>query len=277
MEIKLLALDLDDTTLNERSELSPGNRAALLEAHRQGIEIVIASGRAYDTLPREMLSFPGVRNAITSNGAGVYRVDTGEVILHRTLPEGAVEQILRLTEGLHLTFEAFVDGKAYCDRRFHENPFEFVENASGAAYVRATRRPVEDIVAFIREHRKELDSLDLVVDGPETKREMEQRLKTVDSVYITSSESRLIGLSHRDCGKHRALAFLCEYLGIPRETVVAFGNGDNDADMLSWAGLGVAVANASPGCLAAGDLVAENYLEDGVGKTLKRLFAENKS
>lgn len=274
MEIKLLALDLDDTTHNDRSELSPLNCASLMEAHKRNMEIVIASGRAYDTLPREMVSFPGVRYAITSNGAAVYRVDTGETIFHRTVPETAVEQILELCRGRHLTFEAFVDGRAYCAQSYVDDPYEFMADDAVAAYVRRSRRPVPDIQDFILTHISRLDSLDLVVGTPEMKETMLEELTTVSEVYITSSVPRLIEISHKDCGKHRALEFLCGQLGVPREAVMAFGNGDNDADMLRWAGIGVAVANASPDCLAAADIVTEDYLSDGVGKTLNRLFSE---
>lgn len=272
MTPKLLALDLDDTTLNLESRLSPGNKAALLRAKEMGLEIVIASGRAYETLPKEMLCFPGIHYAICSNGAGVYEVSTGKAILHRTIPPTAVASILKLCRGEHLTYEAFLDGKAYCDRSYVEDPYTFGADEIIAAYVRSARRPVENILDFIREHIEDLDALDLVVGSQELKQKMMGKLEIVDGVYITSSVPRLIEISRHDCGKHRALEFLCDKLGIQREAVIAFGNGDNDAEMLSWAGVGVAVGNATAACKAAADLVAEDYLEDGVAKALGRLL-----
>ena len=68
------------------------------------------------------------------------------------------------------------------------------------------------------------------------------------------------------------LAFLTAHLGIPREAVCAFGNADNDADMLEWAGMGIAVANGSPACLAAADAVTGHYLEDGVAQAFDGLL-----
>lgn len=272
MTPKLLALDLDDTTLNRESRLSPGNRAALLRANERGMEIVIASGRAYETLPKEMLTFPGVRYAICSNGAGVYDVSTGEAILHRTIPEAAVETIVALCRGEALTFEAFVQGRAYCDRSYIENPYAFGADESVAAYVRSARRPVESILDFIREHQGSLDALDLVVGGPVLKEKMLKKLEAIGEVYITSSVPRLIEISHRDSGKHRALEFLCQHLDLPREAVIAFGNGDNDAEMLAWAGIGVAVANATDRCKAAADMVTGDYLADGVAMALDQLL-----
>ena len=86
------------------------------------------------------------------------------------------------------------------------------------------------------------------------------------------SMPRLVEISDIQCGKHRALAFLADYLGIPQEKVCAFGNADNDADMLLWAGTGIAVANSSPACLRAADVVTAHYLEDGVAQALKKCF-----
>lgn len=268
----LLALDLDDTTLDRESRLSSGNREALLRATEMGIQLVIASGRAFDTLPRELVEFPGVHYAICSNGATVCETATGQTLLRRTLPPRAVDEILRLTEGAGITYEAFVEGRAYCDREYIAHPEAYGADAATAAYVRSARRPVENITEFIRKHRQELEAVDLVVRSPEQKRAMTELMGQVDDVYITSSAPRLVELSHRDCGKHRALEFLCTRLGIPREGVVAFGNGDNDREMLAWAGVGVAVANGTPLCRDAADMITGNHWEDGVAAALEKLL-----
>ena len=86
MAIKCIALDLDGTTLDQDGRLPEANRKAMEDAITQGIEIVIASGRAYDTLPQEVLSIKGIGWAITSNGAAVYRVPEGEAAFRSTLP-----------------------------------------------------------------------------------------------------------------------------------------------------------------------------------------------
>ena len=78
MALKCIALDLDGTTLDKDGKLPEENRKEIEEAIAQGIEIVIASGRAYDTLPKEVLDIQGIGWAITSNGAAVYRLPQGE-------------------------------------------------------------------------------------------------------------------------------------------------------------------------------------------------------
>ena len=73
-DIKLVALDLDRTTLNSESHLSEVNRQALIDAISNGVHVCIASGRAFDTLPEDVISVPGIEYAITSNGAAIYRI-----------------------------------------------------------------------------------------------------------------------------------------------------------------------------------------------------------
>ena len=82
MPIQCIALDLDRTTLDGEGRLSPGNRRALEYAIAKGVHIVIASGRSFASLPRDVIAVPGIEYAITSNGADVYHVPTG-TRLHR--------------------------------------------------------------------------------------------------------------------------------------------------------------------------------------------------
>ena len=272
MTPKLIALDLDETTLDRQSRLSPGNRAALEAAISMGIQIVIASGRSLDTLPQEMTHFPGIRYAICGNGAMVYDLAAQRILVQHFLPAGTARAVLWLSQGEFLTYEGFVDGCAYAQSDYVNRPTDYLCGENSAAYIQATRRPVPDIAAFLVEHETRLDSLDIVVGNLQVKETMMQRLKNLSGVYITSSVPHLIEISNEACGKHRGLAFLAEHLGIPREAVCAFGNADNDADMLKWAGMGIAVANGSPACRAAADVITADYLEDGVAQAFDGLL-----
>lgn len=269
---KLIALDLDETLLDSRSMLPSRNRAALLRAAEAGIHIVVASGRSYDSLPAEMLELPGVQYAISSNGAAVCEAKTGKVLRQRTLPRAAVHEILRRSKDAFLTYEAFVQGKPYAQKDYILAPQRYMADDQTVRYVRSTRYPVENIVEFILEHDSELDCLDLVVGSMSVKEQMMEAMASIPDVYLTTSVPRLVELSHRDCGKHRGLQFLSELLDIAPSQVVAFGNADNDADMLRWAGCGIAVANGSPRCLEAADLVTDHYLSEGVASALERWF-----
>lgn len=269
---KLLALDLDETTLDRQGRLPPENRRALEAAIARGIHVVVATGRAMASISEEMREFPGIEYAIGGNGATLFRLKTGEILRHCMLPEEIPAQVLELSRGENLTYEAVVDGTAHGQQDYIDDPTRYMADARTAAYVQSTRRPVPDIQAFIRAHRGELESMDLVLGDLATKQRMQEKLKTLDGVYITSSVPRLLEISHQNSGKHRALRWLAEYLNIAPGECAAFGNGNNDAEMLRWAGTGVAVKNATEICLGAADYVTADHDDAGVAKALKTLW-----
>ena len=272
MDIKCIALDLDRTTLNEHARLSGNNREALEYAISKGIHIVIASGRGFDSLPEDVLSIPGIEYAITSNGASVYHIPSGKRLMSYTLTPRSVQEILALTAGHHVAYEAFIDGIAYAQADYVENPGLYGA-ANAAQYIRNTRRPVPNFQTFLLEHRHELESIDLVVSSEAQKTELWDLLqRNVSDIYITSSVHQLLELSHRDAGKHSGVRYVADLLGLVPAQIAAFGDGDNDADMLAYVGCGIAVANASPACLAAADFVTGHHQEDGVARGIREIL-----
>lgn len=273
MNISCIALDLDRTTLRSDGTLSAVTRDALLKAMGQGIHVVIASGRSFATLPAEVLSVPGIEYAITSNGAAVYHVPTGKRLHSYILHPSSVEAILRLTADEPVTYEAFVEGRAYADADYVRNPVKYGASAGAVAYVQRTRHMEEDIVGFIRAHIHELDSVDVIVrDGDEKDRIQAILRAEIFDIYTTSSVPQLLEISHMDAGKHSGLRFILERLRLPIETAAAFGDGENDADMLEFVGCGIAVENAVPLCKAAADHVTLSNDEDGVAHAMHHIL-----
>lgn len=273
MSIKCIALDLDRTTLNREGKLSAENRKALEELIEKGVEVVIASGRAYDTLPEEVTALPGIRYAVCGNGAAVYDLRSDNCIRRCLLSEEAVEAVLAATEKEMVCYEGIIEGVAYADREYVENPMKFNAQPQAVAYVQSTRRMRDDIVAFLRENKHRLDSIDIIVRGEETKRRIWRRLEeTVKGVYITSSVEQLLEIADEQAGKKAGVAFVADRLGLRREEIAAFGDADNDIDMLQYAGIGIAMANASAGCRAAADYITRHHAEDGVAYGVREIL-----
>ena len=273
MDIKCIALDLDRTTLNAQSRLSDGNRAALEFASSRGVHIVIASGRPLGSLPPDVLSVPGVEYAITSNGAAVYHLPTQKRLAHYTLSESAVDHILQLTADLPYELETFIDGRAYAGAAFLSSPTSFGAPETSVGYFQRTRTPVENIRKFMQGHLSALESIDLILtkgaDLPALRHLFQDRLS---DCYITSSVPHLLEISDQHCGKHTGVQAIAQELGLAPSQIAAFGDGDNDVDMLQYVGCGIAVANASPACLAAADKITGHYDKDGVAAAIYELL-----
>ena len=284
MEIKCIALDLDRTTLDSQGHLSEENRTAIGRAASAGVHVVVASGRSLDSLPAEITEIPGVRYAITSNGAAVYDLCERKCLRQFKMTPESVEDILRHTEQgrmkieyleeTEISYEAFIDGRAFAESRYVADPVRFGAMPQAIPYIQSTRRPIEDMRTFIREHKSELDCIDLVVKSEEMKNKLWKNLwENVSDVYITSSVKQLLEISHRDAGKESGAKFLLEYLGLTREELAAFGDGDNDSGLLKYAGIGFAVANASPECRDAADEIVASNDENGVAQGINKILA----
>ena len=262
-------MDLDDTTLGSDSHLAPETEKALKRAVKAGIEVVVASGRAFKALPAEILGIGGISYAITTNGASIEHVPDGRRTMSLSLKPGSVMRILELFGSERL--EAFVDGQPYCDAEYAADPLRYGCAPAYVEYVRTTRKPVADMRGFILQNIDRLDSIDVLSKPGAHHDELRKKASMLENVYVTSSSPRLVEISDADAGKGAALKRLCAMLGVPSEQAAAFGNGDNDADMLRFAGLGVAVKNASKSCLEAADCVCASNDELGVAQMINKI------
>lgn len=267
---KLIALDLDETLLDENSKLTDQNKKALIQAQKLGTELIIATGRAYETVPKEILEFSNIQYAITGNGAAIYNTVSGTAIRRKTLPKKAAEQIIIAMQGIDIAYETFVDGKAYASRNYLEQLNTFLMDDQRINYVKDTRHPVTNIQKFIGSN--ELDSIAVIPRSLEVRAEALRRLKLLKDVYVTSSHIRLIEINHPDSTKASGLQFLAELIGVDQQDTAAFGNADNDAEMLQWAGCGIAMKEASAMCKAAADYITGSYRENGVAEAFHTLW-----
>ena len=298
MKIKCIALDLDRTTLDSQGHLSEENRTAIESAVADGVHVVVASGRSLDSLPAEITDIKGIRYAITSNGAAVYDLSERKCLRQFKMTPASAEDILRHTEPermkdaygeaagmsevemseIEISYEAFIDGKAFAESRYVADPVRFGAMPQAISYIQDTRAPVEDMRTFICEHKSELDCIDLVVKNEDMKRKLWKNLQeSVRDVYITSSVRQLLEISHRDAGKESGAKFLLEYLGLAREELAAFGDGDNDSGLLQYAGIGFAVANASLECRDAADEIVASNDDNGVAQGINKILRKSGS
>lgn len=262
-----IALDLDGTTLDHQGNLSRENRTAIEYAISLGVHIIIASGRSFQSLPKSVTEIPGIEYAVTSNGASVCQVSTGEKLQNYMIEKKVIHKILELTQDEEIVYEAFIDGHAYADIAYVNDPIRYGASPEAVEYVKGTRQFVEDMPAFMKAHAGELESMDIVVRNLELKKRICNKLECIsDKIYLTSSVDQLVEIADKNAGKASGLRYLKEHLQIPREHMAAFGNADNDIDMIEYAGYGYAVENASDNCKRAADYIVRSNDQDGAAQ-----------
>lgn len=270
-DIRLLALDLDGTVLRTNNTLSPKVKQAIIKAAESGLEIVVASGRPYTSMPKEILGLGVINYYIASNGAAIYNGE-GKRLRSVMLSESDVLKLLKLTESYDLIWEAFTERGTCTDSRYYNDPTRYGCSEAYIEYVQSSRGSSGDMRGYIYEHRKCLDSVEFVATDSGLRAKLWAMIeKNIPSFYVTSSSRNFVEIMDGEATKANALGYICEKLGISPQDTAAAGNADNDVDMINIAGVGAAVKNASKSCLEAADIVVASNDDDGVAELIEIL------
>ncbi|WP_022917415.1 HAD family hydrolase [Ruania albidiflava] len=273
MTIRLIATDLDGTLLADPTTISERNRAALDAARAMGVEVVPVTARQPRAL-RPIAEIGGFTGwALCGNGGHGLHLTTGERLFEAHL-EAATAQALAaallrsLPEVMFASVrdggEVFVAQDAY---------------ARSAAFSDHKRDPADMVVAPLADVLAE-PSLKLIVRHPQLSNDdLVARVGALglDGFEVTHSGAPFVEVLAPGVSKAWGLQQLCTHLGIEAREVLAFGDAPNDAEMLAWAGRGVAMANAAPVTLAAADEVTVSNLDDGVAQVIEAELASDRA
>lgn len=276
MDIKLIALDMDRTTLNSSGQLTDKTKTVLEEAINMGIKVVLATGRTYTSLPNDHFGIQGLEYIITSNGAHITKLDEEKIIYSNCIDENSIYEINELLiEHRTRPVEVFTRGRAYIEENIY---YDIQKEDSKFApyldvpYALRTRSPIDGIYDFMLVNSKEIENINIHFVSEEEKRGFLPILGNLKNVTITSSMPTNIEIGGKTTSKAEALRELCEILGITKENVMAMGDSPNDITMIEWAKLGVAVENATPDVKERADYITSSNNEDGVAKAIEKFI-----
>ena len=238
-----MALDLDGTILSATLQLDSRDVAAVARIVGAGIAVVACTGRPYPGAVPWVTRIGLDAPIICYQGAQVRAVD-GEMLLDHGIEHSLAMEVIRFARERDLHIQAYFDDQLIVERDRPE-AHQYADHAGMAINV------VPDLDQAMGPTTPKLvivaPSQTLEALLPEVRRRWAGRLNAATSMptYLefTTIES----------DKARALAFLCERMGISQLQTIAVGDGRNDVTMIAWAGLGVAVAGSAPEVVAAAD------------------------
>lgn len=271
MNIKLIALDLDGTTLRKGSVLSEKTKATLEKAIKAGVHVVIATGRVFSALPEAIFDINGLEYVITSNGAHITRLKDMKRI-YSNYPSGDAIGRVRdvLMDNRKHPIEVFTDGMAYIDREVYEDVRENGSDYMDANYIVRTRKPVERIYDFLDKNRSSIENINIHFREFEDKFALKEILEQEKEITVTSSMPHNLEIGGKTTSKASAIRELCSLLNIEEKNVMAAGDSPNDGAMIMAAGLGVAMGNAEEEVKAIADFVTLTNEEDGVAYAVEK-------
>ena len=261
---KLVALDLDETLLNDEFKISSRNREAIRRVVERGVRVTIATGRMFRSAVRYARELAIDLPLIVHHGAMIREPGSGRTIRSCPVPAGPAKEILGLAgeEGFHINL--YIDDDIFVREENEESRFY---QTIAPIPVRA----VGDLNTFLARQGAAPIKLSIInLDG---------RIKDLHSHLGDRYAGRLTVLQPRphfleitslEATKGQALKHLGELQNIEPGEIVAIGDNYNDVDMLRFAGLGVAMANAPAAVREAADIITQSYAEDGVAVFLER-------
>ena len=261
-EVELVACDLDGTLLASDLVIRERTVAAIAAARQAGIRVAIVTGRMYQSAVRYARAAGLDEPIVCYQGAAVVDPSTGEFLRHEPIPvELAREAIAAVQEAGH-GLNAYVDDELYVAEITPE-----AERYARFQHLELHR--VGDLLAWLERPPTKLVS----VAEPEEIDLLKERMvaRFGDRLHISKSLPIFLELSRKGVTKGSGLAFLARLLEVEQDRVVAFGDAENDLELLQWAGYGISVANGDPTVLGIADDVCPSAEEEGVAQVLEAI------
>jgi Cof subfamily protein (haloacid dehalogenase superfamily) len=265
------AFDLDGTVLRRNLRITPDTIAALQSLRERGMRLVVATGRRFEEARKYAgrLGFADGDPVICYGGSMVRRIN-GETLLHRTLPRSLGTEALEWAARRDLHARVFLDGEIVTSP----------DTPAALEHLRSYPEPgvsvVDSPADWLRDGGEEPTKL-VIVDRPDDIGGWLEEAQTAFAgrLFVTRSLPHYVEVGSLEGTKASALGFLCELWGITPERLLAFGDADNDIDMLRFAGHGVAVGGMTGEVREAADVVVPGVDEDGVAGYVEDLLGRS--
>lgn len=253
---KMIAIDLDDTLMNDHFVISRENKEALNRAKFAGVKLCMVTGRNYTGAKAflQEVDFQDLMSCV--NGAYIVDPKTDQILNQFTIPGKACSEILEDIEsmGIHVNL-------------YHEHRAVSSELNRYTDYYRDLTGVELEAVGKLSDYALKVSvGKLLLMDEPEKLKEIQTvlRMKYRDTISLTFSKPNHLEVNSNSASKGAAVKTIAEFYGISREEIISIGNDENDVSMLRYAGLGAAMGNAPESVQKEADLVTLTNNENGV-------------
>ncbi|QDR79450.1 Cof-type HAD-IIB family hydrolase [Sporomusa termitida] len=278
MAYKLVCIDVDGTLLNSKHKITDRTKAILLQAHQQGVHIVISTGRMY-TDAEYYSNLIGVKSpVIASNGAFIKDKDTDKVIYQDVLGESLSLELLAIfrkhrTKPYFCTPHKFYYGTVM---------FKFFYVASKLLGKRSNKLDMEYIFSWqqwqkiLNKEKNNIVKCEIIYSNIEVIRELRKEIQTIQQLEIVDSSRYNIEITRKGVSKGKAVARLAAIYGLRREEILTIGDSENDLSMIEYAGLGIAMENAADRVKRKADFITSSNDNEGVANAINRFILDNR-
>lgn len=264
-QYRYMALDLDGTLVNSQKVISPATKEALFQAQKQGLRLILCSGRPTQGITKlaeelELSRYGGF--VVSFNGARIYDCKAGKPILEKTLPGDELEKVIRYAKAFGTPLLTHDATHVLTD----DGTDEYVCLEAWINHLEVEQ--VDDLL-----ERLDFPVFKFIAVGPgEHLAEVEPKMREAlgANFHVMRSEPFFLEIMAKGVDKALALDWLMQHQGVDERALIACGDGYNDISMVKFAGFGVAMGNAREEVKACANWVTKTNDEDGLLDVLKR-------
>lgn len=280
---KLIAIDIDGTLLNSKSELTENTIEVLKKASEKGIYIVLTSGRMTSVIKEFCKKIGADKFLIAENGASIVDLQTDELIYKNYISKKVVLDIVDMCEENNIYYMIYTNRELIVKNLKHMALFFYKQNYNPNARLE-THIANREYIELLEDHFTKIMICDedrAIYNSIVNKLRKNSNVDVMDIPHISTkvlnigTEEKVISYSYadiaaKDTNKWSAIEYLITMLGIKSDEVIAIGDNINDMQMIKKAGLGVAMTNGSPAVREIADEIAPSNDEDGVAYIVKK-------
>lgn len=242
--IKLFAMDLDGTSLDNNSILRKETIDALKKLDENGIKFVFTSGRAMPSV-RYLMSLTGIDNPFVTNNGALAMINKEKPIYTKGIDDKKIKELINFSENNELSYQ-FYDVDTYYSNRIRPERFNHLKKDSqyGMNYqvnFSFSTNPLKEL-----NNRKNTALKFQIFPDVEKKEEkimVLEKVKELD-LYATSSNDKVIEIMEKDVNKFNGISEIGSFLGIYKNEIASIGDQDNDIPMLENSILSFAMGNS---------------------------------
>jgi len=261
--IRLVALDVDGTLVGDDLTISSRVHAAIQAVQQTGDTIVtLATGRMFDFVAPMAKALGTTAPLICYQGGMIKSILDTAPLYQMIMPSDVMHQVLAWQWKRNTRLVLYADDDVFLTERTYSEAYYRYFLGNRLVWV-------DDLATVVEEHTP--IKFVVFVDPDEAETIRDELAQQFDGrIEVTRSHQEVVEGNPAGVSKGNALQWLAAYLSIRRTEAMAIGDHDNDISMVIWAGLGVAMGNASPALKAVADWIAPPMEQDGVAAALER-------
>lgn len=265
-DYKLIVFDIDGTLVGPSHILDPFTRKVLLNLRDHGINYTLATGKNLPATQQIADDLEIELPLVLSNGSMI-ETRHGEILSKSVLPSNVIKRVVDICEESYRNLVIYIDNDIIM-KEMNEDIYPIYNQVTYGIVEIGRWETIKDRFTEVNKC--------LVIEQhfPQKLADLEKRFKkdlgTQSDIIFTST--KLLEVLPKGITKVTGIQRLASSLGIEMSGVMAFGDYDNDIEMLIAAGLGVAVENGSAAAKASADLVIESCDQNGPAKFIEKLM-----